>query len=224
MIPASLTTGLVDPAPPTNLSKDPFWNAVTHLYHCDGSEGSTSFLNSKTATTVTATSVTNKAANARYGTRGAAFVANGIIPMGSMSIPTAFTYEMWLYPSGSPTFCGITATNAGAMVIGYRTGSQFGIGIQGTGFFVYGAIPTAGQWNHVVVQRDPSNVVSIYINGIRTAKGTFTQTFGSNLAYRVEAGSAVSKAVSMDEIRFTRNVARYTTTTIPVPTQAYPNT
>ena len=217
MIPGSIfpsfLTNKYDP------TADPYYAQVTHLYHCDGTAGSTSFLNSKTSTSVTATSVTNAVASARFGTAGASFGAGGILPLGTITIPTAFTFEMWLKPTGAPTACGITGPNAGNLIMGYRSSTQFGVGVQG-GFIVYGTgVPTAGVWNFVVVQRDASNNVSVYVNGSRSAYGQMTNSFSTASPYRVQS----DVALSIDEIRFTPGVSRYSGSSCPVPSKAFVN-
>ncbi len=199
-------------------SADLYYGNVTHLFRADGTESSTSFLNAKSGASVTATNVVNAAASARFGARGASFSAGGIIPLGTITIPTAFTFEMWLKPSGAPTACGIMGPSAGNLIMGYRSSTQFGVGVQG-GFIVYGnGVPTSGVWNHVVIQRDSSFNVSVFVNGSRTAFGQMTNTFTTASAYRIQSDAALS----MDEMRFTPGVARYSGVSCPVPSKQYP--
>lgn len=86
---------------------------------------------------------------------------------------------------------------------------------------------TFGQWTHVVVQRDSLNDTYVYLNGVRSGPTRIGTAYGSLPIYLGASGSQfagapASKMVGyLDEVKITTGVARYTGTTITVPSAPY---
>jgi S-adenosylmethionine/arginine decarboxylase-like enzyme len=190
---------------------------VTHLLHMDGSNGSTSFVNSKDGGVVTG-GATTSTARSKFGT-ASANMAGGTIPLGTLNLTGVFTLEYWLYPVSTATVQGMIGPNTGDFFIGYNGATSFGVARQG-GWLIMAStgLPTANTWNHIAVTRDASNLVSVYVNGTRIASGTLADTFG-NSAYRLEGNGGSY----IDEFRLTKGVARYSGNSLTVPTGAFPN-
>jgi len=190
----------------TLLPADPFFNQVTYLLHFDGTHGSSVFTNVKTA-------------NKRFGT---ASLWTGSIKGASLGSPDftgAFTVEFWLYPGAAGGYHGVFGGATGQLLTGYKDANTFGVGTAGVGWHVFaaGSKPIALQWNHVAVQRDSNNLVSLYLNGTKVASGTVTQAWPAG-SYMLQASGNGSY---MDEVRITKGVARYSANFTP-PSSPFP--
>ena len=80
------------------------------------------------------------------------------------------------------------------------------------------------QWVYVVLQRDASNI-SVYVDGTRTENFANTTTWSA--LNRVSLGKHLNGTNELDglldEVRITRGIARYSGTSMTVPTKAHPN-
>lgn len=155
-----------------------------------------------------------------------------------------FTVEAWVYPSNLGTFN--IATNASASAgwslfissgyIGFQTfGTLGGYGynddVQSSG-----ASYTANAWHHVAVTWD-GTAYRMYLDGNKLTasnirKGSTTGSNGptASSGYPLVIGKYTQNPSypgyfqgSIDEVRVTKGVARYTGSSFPVPTAAFPN-
>lgn len=198
---------------------DPFFNQVTYLLHFDGVHGSSVFTNVKPAPVTQINGAALSTVNKRFGT---ASLWTGSIKGASLGSPDftgAFTVEFWLYPSAASGFQGIYGGATGQLVTGYKDANTFAVGTAGVGWNVFttGAKPTPLQWSHIAVQRDGSNLVSLYLNGTKVASGTVTQAWPAG-SYMLQAQGNTSY---MDEVRITKGVARYSENFTP-PSSPFP--
>ena len=139
---------------------------------------------------------------------------------------TVFTFEAWIYFP--------TAAVAGACVYGTSNGGGFQVGYEGTGNwgvaardtawrFTTTTLPTAGQWNHIVVSRGGTgtNQTSLFLNGVRVAIGTVSDAFSTAGAVQIGFDGASNYWTGwISNLRVVNgvDVYGYTNTTITVPT------
>jgi hypothetical protein len=107
----------------------------------------------------------------------AAFAASGV-----------FTWECWFYPNtfdqAASNGDGLFITNAtGGFQIGRTSTSQgnaWGIAAKGVAWVLFTtSLPTNNTWNHLVICRNSSNTLSIFLNGTRVATTTSSQSFAA---------------------------------------------
>lgn len=88
--------------------------------------------------------------------------------------------------------------------------------------------PATGTWYHIAVDRDASNVMRVYVDGVMKSKVTFAFTLfntGDPLSIGARYGGASSFDFNgwIDEVRITNGVARYASDSgFAVPTAAFP--
>ena len=215
---------------------DPYWANVVLLLHMDGTDGSTTFVDSSPAarTIVAFSSAQVDTANKKFGT------GSGYFPTGTNSylttgdgydMPGDFTVEFWLRldtvtrigqilfaltsPSSSNHFYIVAQTNGTASSVGVAVGSA------SINDLTYDYV--VNTWYHIAVVRSGSTV-TLFKNGVE--RGTTTTTF-SPLSTRVgqvgyEVGTGNSLYGYIDDLRITKGVARYTGN-FNIPTAAFPD-
>lgn len=150
-----------------------------------------------------------------------------------------FTAEFWIYPlqygttTEGPQLLGTRPVN------GARTGYSINLGNSSSGFRVLGGVlntlavvttgngPALSAWSHMAVVRNGTNL-SIYKNGNLAGTSTIAATTDFSNTTLVIGRQYDSASLSLQEyrgylsgIRFTKGIARYTTTFIP-PTASFP--
>lgn len=216
------------------------------LLHMDGSDGSTVFADSSSASnTITLNGdVKLSTAQSKFGSSSAAF--NGSTDY--LTIPTNssfafgaddFTIECWFYQSSTPNGSALIAEK-------YNSGQNFYFAISfGSASSSFGAIPcffaqlggnmihishdtslSNNQWHHIAVCRHTGNV-KLYVNGISSSSGKL-YTNNIPLDDEIYIGKRWDNSGSpffngyIDEVRITKGVARYTENFTP-PTAPFPN-
>lgn len=114
------------------------------------------------------------------------------------------------------------SSNNRGWLLQYRGGAAtndlvFAYSTNGTGSTIIATsawTPTSGQWYHIAVDRDGSNKIRIYIDGVMLGSATAAVTFfNSNAGLRIGSvstgGGSEFVDGNMDEIRITKGVARY---------------
>jgi hypothetical protein len=205
---------------------------VVLLCHFDGTNGSTTFTDvSPSAHTLT--NVGNTAlvstTNPKFGTGCTSFTAgSGTRIEANYSADFnfgagQFTLEAWVYYTVAPgagTQAFLTQWPGGAST---NIGWYFGmVGGQLTFFYSTtgtdnpgpGAAytPTLNTWIHYAVDRDASNVLRVYANGVVIASATAAVTFFAstrNVNIGCNDTSAQGLTGIMDEVRITKGTARY---------------
>lgn len=132
----------------------------------------------------------------------------------------AFTFETWFYVNSFPF--DATLMNTGLQTNGLQIGRRdFGAADWGVAqsavawVLVSTTLPTTGQWNHMVVVRNGSNNMSLFLNGVRLATTSTAYTFTQN------GFSVGNKTVGyFSSTRYVVGTAVYdpTLTTLTVPT------
>lgn len=218
---------------------DPYFDDVLLLIGANGTDGSTSFIDeSSYARTLTAVS------DAQIDTAQSKFDGSSALFDGTddyISVPydtnfhlqasTPFTIEMWARFAGGSInrFMGMWASGAiNAMWCFYLSGGDLKFRLyNGTTLYEVGGAfaPTAGQWYHIAVDRDSSNVMRVYADGAVMGSATISVASNDQFGKILRVGGIENFSGAMDghldEVRFTQNVARYGGAFTP-PTEHFP--
>lgn len=186
------------------VESDPYWSNVSLLLQADGPanarnnntvlDGSTNALAVTRNGNVTQGSVSpftkTYPYNVNLGGGSMYFDGTGDYLQTTLasSLPGMFTIEMWINKTAVTPAAGkalFTIGDSGTANNGFE------VYLQSTAFSIYGLsayqinttnIPTAGQWNHVAITRDASNVIRFYLNGTQIGSTwTTTTTFSDTL-------------------------------------------
>jgi hypothetical protein len=225
---------------------DPYWNQVVLSLHCDGTNGSTTIVDSSnSAKTVTAAGNAQiTTTNPKFGTGAMLFDGTGdyaTVPSSDdFTFGTGdFTFEAWIrFPTG--IFTGVAnqygralfdcrpgAVQGPYMAGGLLTNRTFAVSIGTNGAGIVALYSTTvlnyDTWHHVAITRS-GTTARLFIDGTiedtETSSLNITQTVIA-LGYN-QFLSGLEWKGSMDEIRVTKGVARYTSNFTP-PTQAFPD-
>jgi hypothetical protein len=223
------------PAPPPG--GDPYWADVSLLLHCDGPNGSTTFVDATGNFTVSAqgdAQVTTT--DPKFGTGAMLCASTNRLQMTTSALlnfgTNDFTIEAFINPSAG------YGTSAYSAIVGAVTtlgpGVSWGLYVKDTGNIVFYAgtildlfgVISVGSWTHVAVSR-ASGTLRCFINGTQSGS-SLTRTDSVNASpsnlgvghdFNTGNGYIVGK---IDEVRVTKGVARYTSDFTP-PTAAFPD-
>jgi hypothetical protein len=214
-------------------SADPDFANVSLLLHMNGTNGSTTFLDSSVpAKTVTAFGNAQiSTAQSKFG--GASALFDGLddylsTPQNSVfAFPGDFTVECWVYllsgnGTGNRAFC--LSPLSGDISFGL-TGAKLQFGAAFVAFDVTSSsnVPT-NAWVHVAASRSGSNL-RLFIDGIQDGAATQNRSY-TNAGPLYIGGRPTAAAESIngyiDEMRITKDVARYTANFTP-PAAPFPD-
>lgn len=206
----------------TAVTGDPYYNQVSLLLHCDGTNGSTTFTdNSPTPKTITVIGNAQiSTAQSKFGGASALFDGTG----DELTAPTSpdfafgtadFTIEFWyrsalatgqnvfdIRPSGSNgAYPALFVGTSGE--VSYYVNSAYRI-LSGAGAV------TANTWTHIAVTRAGTST-KLFIQGAQAGSTWTDATTYAQSVVRI----GVSANGNLDDIRITKGVARYTTTFTP---------
>lgn len=222
---------------------DPDFSSVSLLMHCDGSDGSTAFvddsLNSHVLTAFGSAAISTT--QQRFGTGSALFgvgAGNFVAAPANTSFNFGsgdFTIEFWhrmtsADVSGSARFLaqGRTAASTFSYSLGWDSffaSYLFSYSSNGSSLSTqyFTISPTADIWQHLALVRS-SGIVNLYLNGVRgtVVDQSVTASFFAGGDLRI-GSEGLSNSGYMDEIRITKGVARYTASTFTPPTAAFPD-
>jgi hypothetical protein len=216
------------------------------LVHVDGTAGSTSFTDSSLAnntltahsTTVTATSKFGSGAM-NFTASSAAYIdtgANGIFHIST----NPFTVEAWAYFTSVPGADAIIAAKwfygssdfSTAWRFGYVSGS-LAFQYSNTGYDNFNLTctwtPPLNAWHHVAVDRDASNTIRLYLDGVvvATTSSSVNIIEGGHPTFIGNDGALASGFTGyLDEVRVSRFKALYAGAFTPpsAPFDPYPTT
>lgn len=221
---------------------DPSYASVGLLMHCDGTNGSTSFIdNSSHAQALTANGNAQlSTTNPKFGTACGLFDGTGdYVSMTAQPTYLApangdWTTEAWIAPVAFTTIGVIHATRPPGADRGFQfqvtTGGKLQLVCWDASSNAYvsitstASIATGGTYTHVAATRG-GNVYTMWVNG--TADGTTTNatvmgpTGGTSVVGRDPTTTAREFNGRIDELRYTVGVCRYTGTFTP--TGPFPN-
>jgi len=217
-----------------SLVTDPYFAFVQSLLHFDGADGSTTFTDVTGKTWTFTGAVEIDTAKAKFG--GAA----GLFAGGAINTPShagfgfgsgPYTVEGWIWPN---------AASGNKNIMDFRGGGAVGIGIYHSAsdantpnrlVIANNAAIIAGgdstQWSnsafqHWAVCRDASNLIRGFIDGVQVWSVTDARTYASSAPLTIGTDGATPLTGSLDEVRITKGVARYTANFTP-PSAPFPN-
>lgn len=220
------------------LAGDPYWSNTVLLCHLDGTNGSTAIVDSSAGThACTAVGSSLSTSQFKFGT---ASWSSGGAPY--ITTPDSadwafgngqFTVECWARHTA--TLSGITTLVAqfgGSTQLGWF----FGFNGNTLNFFysTTGAdspvvsgpyTPTQNSWIFYAADRDASNVLRVYADGVVIASATVAATFfDSNRTLRIANDENNTRGFGgyIDEVRITKGIARYAGAFTP-PAAAFPD-
>lgn len=223
---------------------DPHFANVVLLSAFDGADGATSATDdSNTGRTLTF------AGNAQIDTAQSKFGGASLLLDGTGDWVTAadsadwqfdgeFTIEAWVRWNALPVTASLLSHGASAISYGWwltssNTGQisfRFDDGGDGTPLhsFSSGAtLVTTGTWYHIAVDRDSSDKMRLYINGVMRGSKTSASgtSFNSTAALNIGAIGSVQSPFNgwFDEVRITKGTGRYASDSgFDVPADAFP--
>lgn len=220
---------------------DPYYSSVSLLLHADGAAGSTIFTdNSPSPSSGTAYGDAQlSAAQARFGSTSIRLDGSGdwfSFPDDSrFSFPGDFTIEFQWFPTSLTGTQGIFDTRASGsgngLIFYFNAGQLCVYGNNSSGNILAGpAGLTANVWNAVCLSRSGSNLM-IHVGGNRLSMATYSTAFNGTKAQfgsdrYAGGGSTPGSYLSgyLDEIRITKGVARYGSSTSYTPQSSpFPN-
>ena len=215
---------------------DPYFSSVSLLLHGNGTDGSTSFIDSSSnSLSVTGTGNAQiDTAIKQFGTGSLLFDGNGDnVAIANNSILTLgtgnFTIELWIYPlSQVGSFNSIIGGNAsGEPIVNLRgsgTSSSISFNIFGSAdIFNLDYTFTQNNWYHIAISRSGTSL-KVYINGSQIGS-TITDSTNISAPLTTVGGLIVAYSQyfngNIDDVRITKGVARYTGSSLTVPTREF---
>jgi hypothetical protein len=224
----------------SSISTDPNFSSVVLLLHFNGTNGQTTTTDSSNSHHVmtNSSSIVLTTSKFKWGTASSDFT--GAAGGCSWTSPDSadwdfgsgqFTIEGWIYfnATGSYTFAGQWAWSTQLAWSFEMTSStilfRYSSNGSGNGTTVSGSwSPAINTWYHVCVDRDASNVLRVYVDGVIKASATVAVTFW-NSTNVLEIGCDIASGRLngyIDDVRITKGVARYGGTFTP-PSAEFPN-
>ena len=223
---------------------DPYWSMVKLLCHFDGANGQTTTVDSSAAarTLTMANTASLTTGNLKFGSAGldlsSADAAKRVVAADSADFNLGagqFTIEAFVkfteLPSGGGAH-GIATQFGGSSDMGWFFGMVFGsfalyYSTTGSDTLSVGTAwtPTVDTWYHLAVDRDASNVIRTYRDGVVHSSATVTATiFDSSRSLIIGNDENLDRSTRgyIDELRITKGVARYAGN-FTVPSAAFPN-
>lgn len=202
---------------------------VVLLCHCDGTNGSTTFTDvSPGARTLTASTCTVSTTSPKFGTGSADFSAGSAAAL-TVSSGTGAEFNFGAAPFTVEAWAYFTTTPAGTQTIASKWGSAGNLGwtfrmASGALAFFYSTTgsdspsisaaftPTLNTWYHLAADRDASNTLRIYVNGVVIASGAAAVTLapqsGSCIIGNEPTGTRGFPG-RLDEVRIINDLAQY---------------
>ena len=225
-------------------NSDPYWSNVTLLLKGDGSNGSTTFTDSSiNNTTVTPIGGSRTETGVKKFGAGCIDLSTNnsylVLDPAVMNFGTGdFTMEAWIYKTSATSWFNIFGaggtTNSNTVSSGSTSNIAIGFAGDGSGntyeTWLGGnqnvttvSLPTS-QWVHVALTRS-SGTARTFVNGTQVASyantSNITTPVNAFIGTWPHATTGYTLQGYIDEIRFTKGVARYTATFTP-PTTAFP--
>lgn len=215
----------------TGGSGDPYWSNVSYLLVGNGANGTTTNIvdssSNNVSTTITGNTVISTT-QSKYGSGSVYFDGTGSrvnVNSGSvLNFGTAdYTVETWVYVSsvsGIQVILRDNATGAFSLLI---NGNHMELAASGQADDIIGTTSlTTGNWYYVAVSRS-SGTTRLYTNGSLDGSMTTVRNYPStNPVYIGAIPSAVPLTGYIYDMRITKGVARYTGSTMTVPTAPLP--
>jgi hypothetical protein len=219
---------------------DQYFANVVLLAHFDGANGQTTTVDSspKAHTISRISSAALSTAQSKFGGAAASMIGGVNCWSSADSADWAFgsgkfTVEGWFYFTAAPSGTqSLISQWSGSSSLGWFFG--FAAGKLAFYYSTTGSdspnvtttwAPSTNAWYHIAVDRDASNVIRVYVDGVVVASATVASAFYDSTLNLELGGSVVgwpSPTGYMDEVRITKGIARYAGAFTP-PTSAFPN-
>ena len=158
----------------------------------------------------------------------------GLSDNSSFDLPSEFAWECWIYREGNgvgpPTYQAILGSN-GSTSSGftiYITQATGALNVYQSSFIITGSANDIvdNEWTHILLMRDSSNLLQLFINGTRVSSSTNTTSFTDNssgsglrIGHDIDANAAFNGYIS-DVRLFKGSTGGYSSgTSIIVPTE-----
>lgn len=230
----------------TPTAGDASWASVKLLLHADGADDGTTFTDSSAAarTVTRGGSAVTKTGTKKYGTAAAYFAASGdylsLADNSALELGGSdFAIEMWINTTSSTQYATLISRTPNAFGAGMwslmtnhdsSTAGDLALYVfdanSGTSPLLLGGSGLRdGAWHHIAVSRSGSSW-GMYVDGTRVATATNSSTIGD-----ISGGINVGRdeyygrqfVGYIDDLRLTIGAARYTASTLTVPTAAFPD-
>jgi hypothetical protein len=210
---------------------DPYYSSVSLLLHADGI-GSTFVDSSSAARTITASSgATQSATQSKWGGKSLYLDGSSYLSIANSSAfdlaGVDWTIECWVYYtslSGEQNIIEQFTPTAGPGWTFYKKADNTFELYTGSSAVAFSVGPTVNTWHYIAVART-SGVIRCYMDG--ALRGTLIGNCSSSslpLYIGVRGGSTNQMSGYIDDLRITKGSGRgYTTSTITVPTSAFPD-
>lgn len=213
------------------MAGDLYYDNVSLLLHCDGTDGSTTFTDhSPTPKTVTAYGNAHiETDQSKFGGTSAYFDgANDGLMLADLALGTDdFTIEMWVKTSSSVQYAQLIGNEPGfTLLVNHASSTSGNFALYVPGGLLLTSVSgdwNDGAWHHIALVR-LVNTFTLYTDGNANGTGTYTGSLsGSNLWLgRNNVYTPRNLVGYLDDIRITKGVARYTANFTP-PTEAFAN-
>ena len=195
-----------------NSTLDPLHNYVGYLHHCDSLTESTTGVNAVPIGGAAISFAVSKFGTGSFAVNGSNyFYSVASTNPGLKLLTNPFTIEGWFRFNTVATETALL-WHQGAFKLGL-IGGQIKFWATQNYTVSNGAAftPTVGQWYNIAVDRDASNNLRIYIDGVMVAKTTgYTSNVESTAAFILGFGGGSEYFNGyIDEVRITKNFARY---------------
>lgn len=222
-----------DSAPGGGGGSDPNFSNVVLLAHMNGTNGSTTFPDSSSFAVGNATTSGNaqvSTAQSKFGGASALFDGDGdqlqwssVTGLGSGN----WTVEFWCRHITNglfSTMLAIDAAVAGILRFRWDAEDTNKFSLQGVFEIVASTTHSLNTWYHVAAVRN-SGTVTLYIDGVSVGSTSNSSNFGTANVYvggNLNTANSLSYNGYIDDLRITRNVARYTSNFTP-PSAQFPD-
>jgi hypothetical protein len=225
---------------------DPYWASVKFLLVGNGANGTNTNIIDSSSSPLTISnfgSTVISTAQSKFGSGSVAF--NGTtqyltVPSATLSFTGNFTIEGWFYLSNNPatglfkTLWAQRASDAGfgGPAVAFDSTGKFYLYISNSSAsgwdiigFDTGMSTSIGSWQYIVLVKNGTSL-TLYKNGSSTNIATSTSAIGASGATSIMTGSASGSVQNTDgylyDFRITNGIARYTGSTMTVPTAPLP--
>ena len=116
-------------------------------------------------------------------------VNNNSINLGNSAIlaprTNTFTFSAWINPNNWTATYSVVYANptTNGIWIGKLNSSGFVLRASSDANYLTHTLPTAGEWTHIVITRDASNLTTLYYNGVSQTTATVTKDFIEGTTY-----------------------------------------
>ncbi len=217
---------------------DPYWNNVSYLLVGNGANGTTTNIKDSSsnnlATTINGNTVISTA-QSKYGSGSVYFdgigdylsySANTVLDFGTGN----FTIEGWVYPTSNATdWFFISAIGGGGLFFGSTVlAGATGIGIGRVAVawdFTSGVFLATNKFSYMVVSRS-GNTFRFYVDGASIGTTTISSSYNLSTGGMSVGSQGASYYLTgyIYDLRVTKGIARYTGSTMTVPTGPLPTT